>query len=142
MDRLLRIALFTDVKTDPARLGQNVMRLRLPRRDDLIAYLRGEGNIHQRIAVNVTDLTRADLELRPAKTMRMRFDPIPIGYGFLDLFSSTADCHGGDYNGRGFCEGFVQDVDVGLRETNKLVGDKISLSFKCALKRRIHAENS
>jgi len=43
--------------------------------------------------VNVTDLTLPDAELRPTKAMRMRFDPVPVGYGFLDLFSCAANRH-------------------------------------------------
>ena len=54
-----------------------MMRTRFARGDDLIAYFGRKGNIRQCIAVNVTDLALADAKLRPAKAMRMRFDPVP-----------------------------------------------------------------
>ena len=47
--------------------------------------------------------------------MRMRFDPVPVGDGFLDLFACTVNGHGGDYNLSGLCEGVVQDTDGGLK---------------------------
>ena len=59
-DRLLHIRLLPQVKTDPACLGQNMMRLCASCGDDLIAHFLRKGDIHQLVAMEVPDLAFAE----------------------------------------------------------------------------------
>ncbi len=76
-NRSVHVRFFTQVKTDPACLGQNVMRPGFFCGYDLITDLFGEGNIHKRVAVDVTDLAFADAKFRAAEAVWMGFDALP-----------------------------------------------------------------
>jgi hypothetical protein len=54
-----------------------MMRSRISSRNDLIPYFLREGNIHQRVAVEMTDLACANTEFRAAETVWMGLDPFP-----------------------------------------------------------------
>ncbi len=54
--------------------------------DDLIADLFWEGNIHKRVAVDVTDLAFADAKFRAAEAVWMGFDSLLCEQGVNYLF--------------------------------------------------------
>src|SRR5687767_8394892 len=83
-DRLLHIIFISQIKTHPARLRQNMVRLRSPRGYDLIAHLLREGNIHQLISMNMPDLSPADHILRTAEAMRLNRYTCPACDSFCD----------------------------------------------------------
>lgn len=71
------------------------MRLGLSRRQDRMANLSWEWDIHQVIAMYVIDLAATQPELDPAKSMRMRFGAGPAKYRVLDSLGRTRQAHQG-----------------------------------------------
>src|SRR5512145_3288321 len=81
------------IKTYPAGLRQNMVRLRAPSGDDLIAHFFRERDIHHVVAVDMPDLAPADHILHAAKAMRCRSHAIPFGHCFCDDRLRTFDTH-------------------------------------------------
>ena len=64
------------------------MRLCLPSRDDFVADFFREGNIHQRVAVDVTDLAFADAKFRAAETVRWDSMPSQVSKASMICFEA------------------------------------------------------
>src|SRR5687767_2339231 len=92
-DRLLHIIFLAQIKTHPACIRQNMMRLRPSCRYDLITYLLRERNSHQLISMNMTDLSPADHILYAAKTMRLNLHIRPACERFCDRRLRAFDTH-------------------------------------------------
>ena len=63
-----------------------MMRFGFACRNNFIAHFFGEGNIHKRIAMNVTDLAFADAKFRASEAVWMSFNSLPTEQGINYLF--------------------------------------------------------
>src|SRR5690242_16307725 len=69
-NRSLYVLIFSQEDAHPPRIGQDVMCLGLPSRNDFIAHGLREGNVHERVSVNVAQFAFAEAKLQSAVAMR------------------------------------------------------------------------
>jgi hypothetical protein len=73
------IIAIADATTHPARFGEDVMRVCLPVRDQLLAYFDWKWQIGQPATVQVAELTAPEAELDAAESMRLDAHAFPTG---------------------------------------------------------------
>ncbi|SRR6266404_2659573 len=74
-DGSIYISRLLQINTDPATLGKYVVRFGATSRDQVVADFLRKGNVHQTVAVYVTDFPSSQTIFCTSKAMRSRCDP-------------------------------------------------------------------
>ena len=77
-----------NVKRDPTRFGQKVMRRRAPLRNQLLAHAHRKRQIGLTIAMHVSDFAMSNAIFGPAKPVRFRAYVLPFGDSLMNLFGN------------------------------------------------------
>ena len=85
-DGSIYISRLLQINTDPATLGKYVVRFGATSRDQVVADFLRKGNVHQTVAVYVTDFPSSQTIFCTSKAMRSRCDPRPVLQGSMDFF--------------------------------------------------------
>jgi hypothetical protein len=92
-DRAVDIPGMPKIDTDPSRLGQDVVWLGASAANQLIPHRQREGNVHEMVAVNMTDLAVTHAKFHAAKAVRSVSDFGPTCNRSDDLVSGACDGH-------------------------------------------------
>jgi hypothetical protein len=92
-DGPIDVVRFFDVETDPAALGQDMVRLGQTLGHDLVPHRSGEWNIDQPVSVDVADLPAGDPVFHAAKPVGMGSDILPSPQHVPNVFARSPNRH-------------------------------------------------
>src|SRR6266581_3863464 len=93
-NRPVDVAGLIQVQAYPARLRQDVVWLGLTRCHKLVANALGQRDVHERIAVDVSDLATAEFELYASEPVRSIRDALPVSQFRQNTLTCSRNRHG------------------------------------------------